>query len=109
MYAGFAARSLANFHFSFDWKQVRLIKCKLSTLRKLVKMYDETNSIDISILDEGSWFQAEYSQGDNPRSCEEYAMQLSESVLEAARYVSELQEVVEHTCARLMGSSCALQ
>ncbi|CAI5733062.1 unnamed protein product [Peronospora destructor] len=89
--------------------QVRFIKSKLSTLKKLVKTYEETNSIDISILDEGSWFQAEYSQDDNPRSCEEYAMQLSGGVFEAARYLAELQEVVEDICARLLGSSCALQ
>ncbi|CAI5704407.1 unnamed protein product [Peronospora effusa] len=89
--------------------QVRFIKCKLSTLKKLVKTYEETNSIDISILDEGSRFQAEHSQDDNPRSCEEYAIQLSGGVLETARYLSELQEVVEDICARRMGNSCALQ
>lgn len=74
-----------------------------------MKNYEETNSVDINLLDEGNWLQEYCTQGDNTRSCEEYATRVSRDVFEAFRYLSELQEVVEDVCARLMGSSCALQ
>ncbi|CAH0477825.1 unnamed protein product [Peronospora belbahrii] len=89
--------------------QVGLIKSKLSALTKVVKAYKTTNSMNIGILNEGNWFQESYPHGENSRSCEECAMQLAEGVSEAACCLSELQDVVEDTCARLTGSSCVLQ
>ncbi|CAH0515568.1 unnamed protein product [Peronospora belbahrii] len=82
---------------------------QLSALTKVVKAYKTTNSMNIGILNEGNWFQESYPHGENSRSCEECAMQLAEGVSEAACCLSELQDVVEDTCARLTGSSCVLQ
>ncbi|KAF1787487.1 DNA polymerase alpha, subunit B N-terminal [Phytophthora cactorum] len=77
----------------------------------LIQMYEETNTVDINLLDEEDSFRNNFSEDDTlaAHSCEEYAIQLSGSVLEAARYASELQQVVEDASARLIGSTCALQ
>ncbi|KAL4109030.1 hypothetical protein PRIC1_000736 [Phytophthora ramorum] len=42
--------------------QVRFIKCKLRALKDLVQMYEETNSIDINLLDEENCFRAKTFQ-----------------------------------------------
>ncbi|KAE8895900.1 hypothetical protein PF005_g137 [Phytophthora fragariae] len=91
--------------------QLRFIKNRLRALKELVQTYEETNTVNINLLDEGNWFH-EDSTGGGPsagRSCEGYAVQLSGSVLDVARCLAELQQVVEDVCARLMGSTCALQ
>ncbi|KAG3119291.1 hypothetical protein PI125_g2106 [Phytophthora idaei] len=91
--------------------QVRFITKRLCALKELVQMYKETNTVDINLLDEEDSFHNNFPEDDTlaAHSCEEYAIQLSGSVLEAARYVSELQQVVEDASARLIGSTCALQ
>lgn len=91
--------------------QVRLIKKKLLALKELVQTYEDTNIVDINLLDGGSSFYEECVEDDTlaSRSCERNLMHLSDSVLEVVRYLTELQEVVEDACARLIGSTCALQ
>ncbi|KAL4175694.1 hypothetical protein KRP22_000656 [Phytophthora ramorum] len=89
--------------------QVRFIKCKLRALKDLVQMYEETNSIDINLLDEENCFQGEDIPETAVRFGSSCTMELSESVLEAVHYLSELQQTVEDVCARLMGRTCALQ
>ncbi|ETI49483.1 hypothetical protein F441_06651 [Phytophthora nicotianae CJ01A1] len=91
--------------------QVRFIKKRLCALRALVQTYEETNTLDINLLSEEELFRKNFPDNDTvaARSCKEYAMQLSGGILEAARYVSELQQVVEDASARLLGSTCALQ
>jgi hypothetical protein len=75
-------------------------------LKELVQMYDETNAVDMNLLDDG---YCEDAYVDDAADTGTYAIQLSSNVLEAARYLAELQQVVEDVCARLMGSNCALQ
>ncbi|KAL3668105.1 hypothetical protein V7S43_006969 [Phytophthora oleae] len=91
--------------------QVRLIKRKILALKELVQTYEDTNTVNINLLDGGSSFYEECVDDDTlaSHSCERKLMHLSGSVLEVARYLSELQEVVEDACARLIGSTCALQ
>ncbi|KAF4042196.1 hypothetical protein GN244_ATG05563 [Phytophthora infestans] len=91
--------------------QVRFIKKRLRALKELVQVYEETSIVDINLLDEDDPFHKVLPGDDTlvAHSCGEFAMQLSGSVLEATRYVSELQQVVEDASAHLMGSTCALQ
>ncbi|GMF09200.1 unnamed protein product [Phytophthora lilii] len=88
--------------------QVRFVRSRLQALKELVQTYEETSTININLLDES---QEDFSLDENisAQSCEGYAIQLSGSILEATRVLSELQQEVEDACARLMGSTCALQ
>ena len=102
------ADSDTNLFYCVGWEQIQHLQCKLRSLRDQLKQYEETNFIDVNALDEENWFQEEFAQG-SARSCVEYATHLSKSVVKSARYLLELQQIVEDVGARLMGESCALQ
>ncbi|GMF38107.1 unnamed protein product [Phytophthora fragariaefolia] len=91
--------------------QLRFIKNRLWALKELVQAYEERNIVDINLLgDENSLCEDNTVDGTSAaRSCEDVAVALSESVVEATQCLSELQDAVEDACARLMGSTCALQ
>ncbi|KAG7396159.1 hypothetical protein PHYBOEH_002656 [Phytophthora boehmeriae] len=89
--------------------QVRYIKHKLRALTGLIQTYEETNAIDMNLLNEGSWMDAGIVEEVAIQSCEKNVARLSGGVLEVSRSLSELQQAVEDVCARLLGSNCALQ
>ncbi|RLN98811.1 hypothetical protein BBJ28_00018994 [Nothophytophthora sp. Chile5] len=89
--------------------QIQFIKRRLHALKQLMRAYEETDSVDISLLDETDWDHRDAGSDAAARTCEEYAACLSRDVSEAAQSLAELQQAMEDVCARLMGSSCALQ
>lgn len=88
--------------------QVRFISKRLRALIELVQVYHETSAVDINLLNEQHFFGKVHCTDDSLVN-EVDVTQLSCSVMEAARYVAELQQTVEDACARLMGSTCAMQ
>ncbi|RLN73274.1 hypothetical protein BBJ28_00021679 [Nothophytophthora sp. Chile5] len=107
-YPSFSSQKLTQVCFSLC-SQIQFLKRRLHALNQLMQAYEETDSVDITLLDETDWDHGVAGNGAAVQTCEEYAACLSGDVSEAAQSLAELQQAMEDVCARLMGSSCALQ
>lgn len=92
-----------------DLAQVRLIQNKLLALTRIIQTYGDTSFVDMNLFDGNGCSSRDLVLEEASQLTEAGTALLSEEILEAARYLSELQQVVEDVCARLMGSTCAMQ